>query len=128
MRRQIQGLHEAEAEEAIEEAYKKSEMLKSPQVAISIVQYVSPKVAILGEVQAPGSYELISPTDLLTAITMAGGATVDAGTSLRSPSQARACVNHSGSWRICLNTLRAKNGESLGSGTRPRISHNLLSS
>jgi polysaccharide biosynthesis/export protein len=75
----VQGMHETEAEEAIEAAYKKSEMLKSPQVAISIVQYISPKVAILGEVQAPGSYELISPTDLLTAITMAGGATVDAG-------------------------------------------------
>jgi polysaccharide biosynthesis/export protein len=75
----VQGMNEAEAEVAVEAAYKKSEMLINPQVTISITQYVSPQVAILGEVQSPGNYELISSTDLLTAITMAGGATGNAG-------------------------------------------------
>lgn len=75
----VQGMNEAEAQDAITAAYKRSEMLKDPQVELSMVQYVSPKISILGEVQAPGEYELIVPTNLLTVITMAGGATLEAG-------------------------------------------------
>ncbi len=75
----VQGMNEAEAQEAIAAAYRRSEMLKNPQVSLSILQYVSPKISVLGQVQSPGEYELIAPTDLLTVLTMAGGATIDAG-------------------------------------------------
>lgn len=75
----VQGLNESGAQEAIANAYRHSEMLKDPQVSLSIVQYVSPKVSILGEVAVPGEYELIAPADLMTVLTMAGGATSNAG-------------------------------------------------
>src|SRR5437870_670645 len=55
-------------------------------------------------------------------------ATAEAATSLRRLNQFRARSKRVASWRIFLTTLRAKNGERLGSGTRPRISHNCLSS
>src|SRR6266487_4432533 len=52
----------------------------------------------------------------------------DAAASLRQLNQLRIRSKRVTSWRTRLTTLRAKNGESLGSGTRPRISHNFLSS
>ena len=75
----VQGMNESAAQDAIAEAYKKSELLKDPQIALSITQYVSTKISILGEVQTAGEYELFGPTDLLTALTMAGGANMEAG-------------------------------------------------
>src|SRR5215471_14719434 len=55
-------------------------------------------------------------------------ATADAATSLRRLNQFRARSKRVAPRRIFLTTFRAKNGERLGSGTRPRISHNCLSS
>ncbi len=75
----VQGLDEAGAQAAVASAYQQGDVLKNPQVALTIAQYVSPRISVLGQVQAPGEYELISPTDLLTVISMAGGPTTDAG-------------------------------------------------
>src|SRR6266446_6902712 len=55
-------------------------------------------------------------------------ATADAATSLRRLNQFRALSKRVASWRIFLTTFRAKNGERVGSGTRPKTSHNCLSS
>src|SRR4029077_2989286 len=55
-------------------------------------------------------------------------ATADAATSRRRLNQFRARSRGAASWRIFLTTFRAKNGESVGLGTRPRTSHNCLSS
>lgn len=75
----VLGLTDSAAQDAIAAAYKRSEMLKDPQVSLSISEYVSPKVSILGQVAAPGEYELIAPADLMTVLNMAGGATSNAG-------------------------------------------------
>ena len=75
----VQGMDEAGAQAALNQAYQRGDVLKEPQVAITIIQYVSPRISVLGQVQAPGEYELIAPTDLLTVISMAGGPTTDAG-------------------------------------------------
>src|SRR5262249_10395594 len=52
----------------------------------------------------------------------------DAAESRRQLNQPRIRSKRVASWRTFLTTFRAKNGESVGSGTRPRISHNCLSS
>src|SRR5207247_11311425 len=55
-------------------------------------------------------------------------ATAEAVTSRRWLNQFRARPKRVASWRIFLTTFRAKNGERVGPGTRPRMSHNCLSS
>lgn len=85
----VQGMDETEAQKAISSAYQTGDVLKEPQVSITIAQYVSPRISVLGQVQAPGEYELIAPTDLLTVISMAGGPTTDAGN--------RVLLRHAGS-------------------------------
>jgi len=75
----VQGLSEAEAQAAIAVGYQRADMLKRPQVELAITQYVSPKISVLGQVQSPGEYELIAPTDLLAVLSMVGGASADAG-------------------------------------------------
>src|SRR5439155_18409309 len=52
----------------------------------------------------------------------------DAATSLRRLNQFRDQPKRVASWRMFLTTLRAKNGERMGFGTRPKMSHNCLSS
>src|ERR1700742_5129626 len=54
--------------------------------------------------------------------------TADAAASLRQLNQLRIRPKRVSSWRTLLTTFREKNGESVGSGTRPRTSHNSLSS
>jgi len=56
--------------------------LVSPQVAVFIKEYRSKKVVIMGEVDAPGVYELRGPTTLLELISKAGGVKEDAGDKL----------------------------------------------
>src|SRR4030095_10517060 len=54
--------------------------------------------------------------------------TADAAASLRQLNQLRIRSKRVASWRTLLTTFLAKNVDSVGSGTRPRISHNSLSS
>ena len=75
----LQGMSESDAQSAVNEAYRRGDILRAPQVALTISQYVSPRISVLGQVQSPGEYELIAPTDLLTVLSMAGGPSPDAG-------------------------------------------------
>jgi polysaccharide export outer membrane protein len=56
--------------------------IKNPQVTITIDQYKSKKVFVLGEVIKPGSYPLTGGTDLLDIIAQAGGHTDEAGNEI----------------------------------------------
>lgn len=53
--------------------------LVSPNVNVSVKEYKSQKVSILGEVKNPGSYALKRKTDILEVISQAGGFTDKAG-------------------------------------------------
>jgi polysaccharide biosynthesis/export protein len=50
-----------------------SEYLNNPQVSVSLVEAVSAKIAILGDVLRPGIVVMARPMNLLDAITEAGG-------------------------------------------------------
>jgi len=52
-----------------------SEYLKNPQVSVQLVEAVSAKIGILGEVHHPGIIVMSRPMTLLDAITEAGGVT-----------------------------------------------------
>jgi polysaccharide export outer membrane protein len=53
--------------------------LVNPQVAVSVLEYKSKKVTILGMISQPGLYELTGPSSLLELISKAGGLAPNAG-------------------------------------------------
>ena len=53
--------------------------LKSPQVTVTITEYRSKQVNILGEVKNPGTYPYTRRTSLIEMISLAGGLTEEAG-------------------------------------------------
>ena len=62
--------------------------LVSPQVTVTVKEYNSKKVYVLGEVTKPGYYPFSKVTTMVEIISMAGGLTPDAGQEayiLRSP-------------------------------------------
>lgn len=58
------------------------EILKDPQVDVTVLEYVAPQVTILGEVTAPGRYPLLAPTRLNDVLALAGGPTATAGNQI----------------------------------------------
>ncbi|TVL99461.1 MAG: hypothetical protein CV087_18000 [Candidatus Brocadia sp. WS118] len=74
--------------------------LISPHVNVSVKEYKSQKVSILGAVKNPGSYALKRKTDILEVISQAGGFTDKAGqiiTIVRpKPTQQNGHITHSG--------------------------------
>jgi len=53
--------------------------LKNPQVAVAIENYRSQRILVLGEVRAPGEYQLTGEMTLLSALARAGATTPAAG-------------------------------------------------
>ena len=53
--------------------------LKNPQVAVAIENYRSQRILVLGEVRAPGEYQLTGEMTLLSALARAGETTPAAG-------------------------------------------------
>ena len=70
------GLTIVDLKAAIEKAY--SESLLNPIVTISLIEYVTQRVYVGGQVAKPGSYELRDGNTLMQAIILAGGFTRDA--------------------------------------------------
>lgn len=55
------------------------EILKDPQVNLTVIGYTVPEVTIIGEVVAPGKYPLLLPNNLVGVLALAGGPTRLAG-------------------------------------------------
>jgi polysaccharide biosynthesis/export protein len=68
---QVAGKTIAETESIIESAY--SGILKKPQVSVLLTDFLKPSFYASGEIGHPGRYEMLSDTDLLQAISEAGG-------------------------------------------------------
>ena len=56
--------------------------LIKPQVTVSIQEYRSQKVFVMGEVETPGTFSLTGPTSVMEIFSKAGGATEQAGTEV----------------------------------------------
>ena len=52
------------------------EFIREPTVSVTVAEIRSLKIYILGEINTPGQYDLLSYTDVLQAIAMAGGFTI----------------------------------------------------
>jgi polysaccharide export outer membrane protein len=53
--------------------------LKNPQVSVAIEQYRSQRIFVIGEVRAPGAYQLTGDMTLIEALARAGSVTTEAG-------------------------------------------------
>ncbi|HVT34509.1 MAG TPA: polysaccharide biosynthesis/export family protein [Nevskiaceae bacterium] len=75
---QVAGLSPSEAAQRVADALKKGEFLVNPQVNITLSQYHSQQVSVLGEVHTPGRYALESKTNIFDLLAQAGGLSADA--------------------------------------------------
>jgi protein involved in polysaccharide export with SLBB domain len=72
-RLKIAGLEPQEVAELVRAKLMEGQILTDPSVSVSIKEYNSKRVEVLGEVQKPGSLPLQPGMTLLRAISMAGG-------------------------------------------------------
>jgi len=61
------------ASRVVEKMLLEGHYLLNPRVSITIVEYATQKVSILGEVKAPGAYAINTPRSVIDVLTLAGG-------------------------------------------------------
>jgi polysaccharide export outer membrane protein len=71
----VGALTPAEAARSIEKALVDKHILLHPRVAVTVAEYATQKVSVLGEVKTPGAYDINTPRSVLDVLTLAGGLT-----------------------------------------------------
>jgi polysaccharide export outer membrane protein len=72
-RMKVEGLEPQEVAELVRAKLMAGQILTDPSVSVSIKEYNSKRVVVLGEVQKPGSLPIEPGMTLLRALSMAGG-------------------------------------------------------
>jgi polysaccharide biosynthesis/export protein len=75
----VSGLTAEQAGQVIEARFRDTDVLKDPHVSVTILEYATQGVTVLGEVKNPGVYPLVGAHGLLDLISVAGGLTTSAG-------------------------------------------------
>ncbi len=75
----VSGLTAEQTGHAIEQKLLEKNILKDPHVSVTVLEYATQGVTVLGEVKNPGVYPLLGTHGLLDLISAAGGATPNAG-------------------------------------------------
>jgi polysaccharide export outer membrane protein len=84
----VAGESASDARNQIQQRLQSGQILKDPQVTLTVIQYAALEVTIIGEVAAPGRYPLLAPESLTDVIALAGGLTVASGNEIQ--------ITHSG--------------------------------
>jgi len=71
----VAHLAPADAARVIEKRLLDGHFLLNPRVLVSIDEYATQKVSVLGEVKTPGAYPINTPRSVLDVLTLAGGLT-----------------------------------------------------
>lgn len=74
----VGGLTAGEAAHAIEERFRRNDILKDPHVEVTVLEYATQGVTVFGEVKSPGVYPLLGSHGVLDLISAAGGMTANA--------------------------------------------------
>jgi polysaccharide biosynthesis/export protein len=69
----VAGKTPGQAASVIASALVVAELMLHPQVSVTIEQYATQNVSVLGEVNKPGSYAIATPRSVLDVLSMAGG-------------------------------------------------------
>lgn len=72
---EVVGLEPQEVAALVRERLIEREILRDPSVVVTVKEYRSKRVTLLGQVQKPGSFPLAPDMTLLQAISLAGGMT-----------------------------------------------------
>ena len=75
----LAGLTTGEAQKLLEQKLSDTNLLRNPSVSITIREYGTQGVSVLGEVIKPGVYPILGPRTLVDVIAAAGGVTPNAG-------------------------------------------------
>jgi polysaccharide export outer membrane protein len=75
---QVSGLTAIEAEEEIEDMYRRR-FIKDPHVSIFVEEQISQRITLVGQFKKPGTYDYLSNQRLLDAIAIGGGLSERAG-------------------------------------------------
>jgi polysaccharide export outer membrane protein len=76
---QVAGLYPGDLENAIRVALVNEQILVDPIVTVSVVEYRSRPISVVGAVRAPVTFQASGTMTLLDALSQAGGLTSDAG-------------------------------------------------
>lgn len=79
---QVAGLHPSEIEEAITKALVENNVLVDPVVTVSILEYRSRPITVMGAVRNPIVFQADGPVTLVDAISRAGGLAENAGSEI----------------------------------------------
>lgn len=71
----VADLTPAQAARAVEEVLQQGQILLRPRVVVTVDEYATQKVSVLGEVKVPGAYAINTPRSVLDVLTLAGGLT-----------------------------------------------------
>ncbi|MET0497398.1 MAG: SLBB domain-containing protein [Steroidobacteraceae bacterium] len=69
----VAGLSTGDVEKLIGQRLTDGGFIKNPQVSVLVAEYVSKKIAVMGQVAKPGQYALTSSTKVLDLLAAAGG-------------------------------------------------------
>ncbi len=69
----VAGLTPAEAAAKIQQSLIAGNFLKHPQVTVTVEQYATQNVAVLGQVKLPGAFPITAPRSVFDMIALAGG-------------------------------------------------------
>ncbi|HEX9618628.1 MAG TPA: polysaccharide biosynthesis/export family protein [Polyangiaceae bacterium] len=71
----VAGLEPQEVERRVRERLIELQILRDPSVVVTVKEYQSKRVSVLGQVQKPGSFPFTSGMTLIQVISLAGGLT-----------------------------------------------------
>jgi polysaccharide export outer membrane protein len=69
----VAGLEPQDVQELIRAKLVEKEILRDPNVSVNMKEYNSKRIEVIGEVQHPGSFPMVSGMTLLRALSLAGG-------------------------------------------------------
>ena len=78
----VAGLTPSAAGDAVAERLRSAQIMLHPQVSVTITEFTSAGISILGEVKLPGTYTLLGPQTLYTVLAAAGGVTPNQGSTI----------------------------------------------
>lgn len=77
-----EGKFPSELESIVAEALSREKILVSPVVTVTVAEYVSRPISVIGAVKQPLTFQAFGNITLVDALSRAGGLTVDAGTEI----------------------------------------------
>jgi polysaccharide biosynthesis/export protein len=84
----IAGDTVVQAQDAIAKEFVDLDILKAPEVILSVLQFPARNISVLGEVQSPGRIQLLGPEPLGDVLALAGGEAATAGNDIEIQRQA----------------------------------------